>query len=99
MSPLRTSRVVRGFTIIELMVVLVVTAIVLAVGLPAYSNAKLSSKLRNYSTKMVSVVILHARKPSSATSPLSFAHRQTVPPALLGATGNRGGYCWIPTIL
>ena len=58
MSPLRPSRVVRGFTIIELMVVLVVTAIVLAVGLPTYSNAKLSSKLRNYSTKMVSVVYL-----------------------------------------
>ena len=48
----------RGFTIVELMVVLVVISIVLMVGLPAYSNVQLSNKLRAYATKMTSIVYL-----------------------------------------
>ncbi len=47
-----------GFTLIELMIVLVILAVVLAVGLPGFANVFLGTRLSNYSNELVSSVYL-----------------------------------------
>jgi type IV fimbrial biogenesis protein FimT len=48
----------RGFTLIELMIVLAVAAVLLALAVPSMSQFTLSGKLRGYSNEIVASVIL-----------------------------------------
>jgi type IV fimbrial biogenesis protein FimT len=47
-----------GFTLIELMIVLVILAAVLVIGLPSFSSAALVSRLKSYANEMVASVYL-----------------------------------------
>ncbi|MEH6584488.1 MAG: GspH/FimT family pseudopilin [Halioglobus sp.] len=48
----------RGFSLIELMIVLVIVGVALALGLPGFKSVQLTTKLRNYSNEMVTAVYL-----------------------------------------
>jgi len=47
-----------GFTLIELMIVLVILAVILAIGLPGFSNVFLGTRLSNYANELVSSVYI-----------------------------------------
>ena len=49
---------VQGFTLVELMIVLVILGVILAIGLPGFSELTLSTKLKSYANKMVASVYL-----------------------------------------
>jgi type IV fimbrial biogenesis protein FimT len=60
-----------GFTLIELMIVLVILAAVLVIGLPSFSSAALVSRLKSYANEMVASVYLarsEAIKRNTATT-------------------------------
>lgn len=48
----------RGFTLVELMIVLAVAAVLLAIAVPSMSQFTLSGKLRGYSNEIVASVVL-----------------------------------------
>jgi type IV fimbrial biogenesis protein FimT len=48
----------RGFTLIELMIVVIIVSVILAVGLPTFSSASLVTRLKNYANEMLSSVYL-----------------------------------------
>ena len=47
-----------GFTLTELMIVMIIIAIIMSVALPAFRNVTLSTRLSNYSNELVSSVYL-----------------------------------------
>ena len=49
---------VRGFTLIELMVVLVIVGVILMVALPGFRNVTLATRLTNYANELVASVYL-----------------------------------------
>lgn len=51
-------RFLRGFTLVEMMVVLVILGVILTVALPGFSNLTLAIRLTNYANEMVSAVYL-----------------------------------------
>lgn len=75
----------RGFTLIELMIVLVILAVVLMIALPGFSEITLSTRLKAYANELV----------SSAYLARSEAIKRNVPVTLCvstdGATCNAGG--------
>lgn len=46
----------RGFTLIELMIVLIILAVILSITLPGFQNVFLSTRLANYANEMVGSV-------------------------------------------
>lgn len=51
-------RVIRGFTLIEMMIVLVILGVILTVALPGFRNLTLAIRLTNYANEMVAAVYL-----------------------------------------
>ena len=47
-----------GFTLIELMIVLVIVGVLLTIALPSFSNLRLSTKLKSYATELVTSAYL-----------------------------------------
>jgi type IV fimbrial biogenesis protein FimT len=49
---------VKGFTLVELMIVMIILGVILAIGLPGFATLTLSTKLKSYANEMVASVYL-----------------------------------------
>lgn len=57
LSKLKSPRRMRGFTLVELMIVLVIVAVILIIGVPSYNTLALRAKLKSYANEMVASAI------------------------------------------
>ena len=60
-----------GFTLIELMIVLVILGVILAVAVPGFSQLGLSTKLKSYANQMVSSVYLARGESIKRNAPMT----------------------------
>lgn len=61
---------VMGFTLVELMIVLVILGVILAIGLPGFSELTLSTKLKSYANEMVASVYLARSEAIKRNAPM-----------------------------
>jgi type IV fimbrial biogenesis protein FimT len=66
----RPGQYIRGFTLVELMIVLVIIGVILIIGVPSFSQINLSTKLKAYANDMVGSVHLARGEAIKRNSPV-----------------------------
>jgi len=65
-----SARRIRGFTLIELMIVLAILGVILSIALPGFSEISLSTRLKAYANEMVSSVYLARSEAVKRNAPM-----------------------------
>jgi prepilin-type N-terminal cleavage/methylation domain-containing protein len=86
----------KGFTLIELMIVLVIMGIALSLAIPGFSDIRFSTKLRAYAQEMVAAVYLARTESIKRNSPVILCPAAD-PNAVICSTGVNGSWVqgWI----
>jgi type IV fimbrial biogenesis protein FimT len=68
---------VKGFTLVELMIVMIILGVILAIGMPGFSELFLSTKLKSYANEMVASVYLARSEAIKRNAPMTLCISNT----------------------